>query len=556
MKTIFEKELKGRKIKGNLSDDKLKLFLEIKNLKSEEGALERISFQELKSLVLEHVPDEERIHEEVIKDICAQLALDLEIDQRRVAKGIEPERGRDGKLVLMVKLYAPGAKKKKDKEEEGKEEDENAQAKEDSNDEGMDLRNLNLFDNITEGQEVARIYPPLPGRDGLDALGNNLPAESGKEIKVKTDKTLEIVPCDDPEKSYQSIKSISHGYCELQSGTLRINPELRIKDSIDYRVGNLKFIGSVYIAKDVMHGFLVQAQDGIHIHGTVDGGSLICEQGSIIIDGGVIGAPARSIVASEDVHLTRAQNAQVDCNGIITLKEESRDSVFRTRSAVRAPEATFFGGVMFAVEGVEIGELGNEGGNETIVMLCSDIETTSGYEELITRIDKHEKAIALLEVHLGSFALMPERIQLLHSEHRKKMEKLSEKLKKLRKSLALLQKKQDELLATKDETRALQLNVMKIMHPGVKVSAGDVEFKCREAIEGPFTLYLEPDDKEFRKLDLKPFPEQQEKKKKVDQDRQKEEHSAEESSEAKQEEGKENKSQEEQTVTEEEKEES
>src|SRR5690606_7419459 len=129
------------------------------------------------------------------------------------------------------------------------------------------------------------IYPPKAGTDGIDALGNKISAESGQPYKPSFDKTLLIEQSADPAHDFQIVSAQEDGYIFDDGGKLGVRTELFVRDNVDFRYGNIDFIGSVKVSGDVMPGFNITARKGIEVLGSIRGGSLICMEGDIKVKG-------------------------------------------------------------------------------------------------------------------------------------------------------------------------------------------------------------------------------------------------------------------------------
>ena len=193
------------------------------------------------------------------------------VEERRIAKGIPPEDGTDGKPLYLVKKLTKQGEVKID-------------------DRGFaDYANLHLFDNVLKGQQVARIYPPKNGKDGKDALGVTVPSKPGKEFKYTNDKTLVLQDVNNKEHTFKVLVAETDGYLSDESGNFSIQEELFIKDNVDFKFGSIEFVGKVRVTGDVMQGFSISAKKGIEITGSVRGGSLIYNEGDIMVKGIVFG---------------------------------------------------------------------------------------------------------------------------------------------------------------------------------------------------------------------------------------------------------------------------
>jgi hypothetical protein len=179
---------------------------------------------------------------DVIDDIAQILSGGKKVEERRIVKGVEPENGADGKILFLVKRLSGEVEISVDSK-------------------GLaNLRMLHLFDNIAKGTIVARVYPPKNGVDGRDALGKVIQSKPGKPYKVNLERSLVLKASDSREDTFQIIVAESEGYLSEDGGRLAIREELVVNGNLDYHMGSIDFIGSVRIKGDVLPDFSVKAK--------------------------------------------------------------------------------------------------------------------------------------------------------------------------------------------------------------------------------------------------------------------------------------------------------
>ena len=482
MKGPFTKKAPPVAISGKLSDDRIKLFIDVERIA--DGELTRVKLVE----ALTEFIKPERLDTGVLDAIVHGInAGEKKIADRRVAKGIAPGEAANGKVVHLVRLYTGKAEVANGKTEDaGKEK------------QATDFRELQLFDNITKDQIVARIYPPRQGTPGEDAYGEVIPGPQGIEAKVVLDKTLAIQAAPTADATYQVIIAKQHGYLAFKDKVLAINPELVIKGDIDFHVGNVRFIGKIKVLGDVHPGFRVEAQDGIEIVGSSQRGTLVCSAGDILVKGPVFGGDGAKLVSGKIIKLSRAQEITIEAKAGIEIEKEARDCELLTQGAVLAPKGMIYGGKCLAVCGIEVKDLGNEGGIKTVVQLCADVEASSEYLDLNQHLEKHAQAIQMIKLHLGPLAENLGRIQLLKPEHRQKMEKLVAKLKELQVSQAKLLEKRQALMTSSKVSKTSRISYHGKVFTGVEVCAGTTEkFPIDAEIKGPGTIEYTWETKKF-----------------------------------------------------------
>jgi uncharacterized protein len=493
---LFSVETDKIKLVGRLSDDRVKLFLYAdlpKNTKSQKSGATEPAYQQhtvkredLLEILRNHIKLD-LVDYGVIDDVVAHLNQGEKVDKRRIAKGIAPGKGIDGKLLLLVKIFDGKAEMHADQNE------------------AVDLKNIHLFDNITKGQKIARLYPPKPGTSGVDALGQPIEAESGREAAVILDETLAFTSSEDPDQNYQLIVSKTEGYVHRKDKRLSIHEELIINQDVDYHTGNINFVGRVRILGDVMPGFLVKAGKGIHISGSVRGASLITSDGDIAIEDTIFGERGSAIVSAGDLHLSMAQELTAEVKGSIFVKQELRDCTVKVLGTVRIPDGRILGGSIFSPCGVEAKEIGNETGVTTVIHICSDVETTPEYETIVSSIEQHKKAADLLKLHLGPFVNHPNRIEFLAPPNQKKIKALYQKLQEVDQGLEALYEKRDELLKNAKIGVVPRINFLSRMYPGTSILSGEEVYTVQEELTGPASLEYHKEEGKFEIRELKPL---------------------------------------------------
>ncbi|RMG44688.1 MAG: DUF342 domain-containing protein [Candidatus Dadabacteria bacterium] len=474
MKTVLAEKTEQFSLTAKTSSDKMKLFVDVERL--EAGPIEASQITD----ILSGIVPAEMIHSDVVADIVKKLLNGEEIKERRVAKGKAPQPGRDGKLVLLVKPLDTRGNIQLD--EKGY----------------ADYTKIHLFDNIAAGQEVARIYPPSSGTDGTNVLGESVKAAAGKPYKASLNKTLKVEPVKKENTAYDSIIAQIDGYLEVDGNRLAIKDELLVKGNLDYHYGSIDFNGTVKIAGDLMPGFHVKARDGVEIKGNIERGSVSCTSGDIAVAGTVIGGDNTRLLAGGSISVTKGQHMDLEALGDITVEKESFGSSIKTGGTLLAKNARIIGGIVRAVCGAEIKELGTSAGTASRVIICNDLEARSDYLDVLAQIGSHEKAMELIELHMGPFAKVPEKIKKLSGDHQNKMLALYEKLKKIRESLERLNQKREKLRKEARFNALARVNIIGKIYAGTSISIGDTTLEVQEERAGPLSIELSEDRKKLK----------------------------------------------------------
>lgn len=481
MKVLFTKKTDKVEVTGKLSDDKLKLFIDVVKLDTSTVTGDNLTF------IIKEFVKEELLDLAVLEDIAKSLHKGEKVSERRIAKGKATEVGQDGKILLLVKKFSKQADIRPDSKG------------------FVNYSDLHLFDNITKDQILGRIYPPKKGADGVSALGEVLPGKLGQLVKPKIDKTIVVKKSERSDEEFEVLVSQAEGMLVEDQGILGIKDQLNIDGDLDFAWGNIDFIGKVVIKGEALKGFTVKAKKGIELNGGLSGANLNCAEGEIKIKGLARSSEISRVISSGDLTLNMAQELDAEVAGNIIITKQALDCKLRSAKGVSALQGEIIGGKTYAVCGVEAKNIGNQRGITTEIFLCSDIETTAEYMRLAAEIQSHEKAFELLKLHLGPLAQNPARIQLLKEPHRGKMQKLLAKLREVEGSKVKLDERRAAMLLEGHSSQSTRVNVIDTIYDGVVIHAGKNEYKQVGELKGPKSIDYLSKEERFEVGALKPL---------------------------------------------------
>lgn len=442
MKDIFKYEQSGLTLVGKLDPDGMKFFLD--------GSISpprEVPFEEILNQLLNHTK-QSLIHEDVVRDVAHNLTKGEAVKERRVAKGVPPQPGADGKVIFLARR--------------------------------LELKGVHVapkylgtpleIENIEVGRQVARVYKPKAGTPGMNALGKEIPAAAGKPTSVKWDAGLAVQT---GEESYDLLVAQKGGILGEEKDQLSLLDVLSFDGDFDHRFGSVDFNGSIRVKGDVKTDSYLAGKKGVYVGGGVHAGVVIrSSEGPIEIKGAVNGGASSKFECAGNFICNALQQAEVDTKGDILITKEIHNARCRAQGKIVGEQAQLFAAAVYASGSVWIGKLGNAAGVHTVVHLCTDVETRAEYRELLRSIENHEKAEHMLELHLGPLVKTPERVVHLQSMHRVKVEALFKKYREVQKSKAALLAEKEEKLKTAVASEEMSVNVSKVLYPGVEITAG------------------------------------------------------------------------------------
>ncbi|MHB8170450.1 MAG: DUF342 domain-containing protein, partial [Thermincolia bacterium] len=144
-----------------------------------------------------------------------------------------------------------------------------------------DFYNLNLIQNVVQGQILAVKSPSTQGTDGMTVTGQPLVAKPGKDKLIKAGKNTELMDND------TTLIAIAAGHVLYSSGKVGVYPVFEVNGDVDFTSGNIDFVGSVIIKGSVRQGFSVKAAGDVEVNGNIGGGAVFAG-GHIKVKDGIV----------------------------------------------------------------------------------------------------------------------------------------------------------------------------------------------------------------------------------------------------------------------------
>lgn len=262
-----------------------------------------------------------------------------------VAKGIEPVPGEDSKF----RYYQLGNKTPK--------------VKEDGN---SDYYELDLIDNVKEGEWLGEKSIPKNGVVGFTVFGNEIPTRMGRDVKLKYDpKTVES----SIEEDKEVLRAKIDGAVAIKHGRICVEKHLNIGSDVDFETGNIEFDGSVTIQGTVQDNFKVIATGNIEIKGQQGVGAIErieSTEGSVVVKGGINGRFRGEIVAKENIYVKFANECILTAGNEIHIGKYAYDSTIKADKILLDPsKGKIVGGKMEARHRIVSGSIGNAQERET-----------------------------------------------------------------------------------------------------------------------------------------------------------------------------------------------
>lgn len=350
----------------------------------------------------------------------------------------------------------------------------------------VNFKELNLIQNVVEGQPLAQKMLAERGKSGKTLYGRYLEAKNGKDIPIPLGKNVKL------DTDGRTIVATCNGQVLLSGSKINVEPVMEV-ESVNIKTGNITFLGTVIVKGNVDDGFNVKASGNIEVYGTV-GNSQIEADGDIIVSLGIMGRDEGTVKCGRSLWAKFIQNTTVEVEENVIVADGIINSnvTCNKRIILQGKRAAIIGGHLFATEEINAKSIGsNGGGSETVLEVGFDPRKKQRLDDLQAR--QAEVQHELEEVNLNMSTL----------ENQKQMRKSLPQDKE--EALALLYRKKGDLM---DETDSIAAEIQEIqdylrelkvigkvsasgtVYPGVKLYIRDVKEDIRTEIKS-VTFYLE-----------------------------------------------------------------
>ncbi len=385
--------------------------------------------------------------------IGTALALDQVSEPVLIAKGIAPVEGEPAKIQYS---FTPNALRGKPQE---------------LLDGRVDFYNLNLIQNVDEGQILAVKTAATPGTPGSNVLGEEIPAKPGKDMILAAGKNAEVI--DDG----MAVVARSSGHVIISGNQISISAVYEVKGDVDFNVGNIDFNGSVIIKGAIREGFSVKAVGDIDVADVVAGGQVVCG-GHLKVKNGVVRS---NVVAQGNIFTRFIENSTVQSGGDVIVSEAIMHSRANARGTVTVGgKGVIVGGSVRAGEEISAKIIGSHLATATELEAGVSPELRAEYQRLKKEflqkkedLDKALKAIKLLQQLQETMGQLPDDKKAI-------LVKVTRTHFELVKETEALKSAMEGVEFQIEQTERGRILVQGILHSGVKITIGSVYINIQD----------------------------------------------------------------------------
>lgn len=259
----------------------------------------------------------------------------------------------------------------------------------------VNFKELNLIQNVVEGQPLAQKMLPERGRAGKTLFGRYLEAKNGKDINLPLGKNITV------DSDGRTILAACNGQVLLINDKINVEPIMEV-DGVNIKTGNITFLGTVVVNGNVEDGYDIKASGNIEINGAV-GASRLDSDGDIIVSQGVVGRDECEINCGGSLWAKFIQNSKVKAEENIIVNDSIMNSEVsaQRRIILQGKRAQITGGHLFATETVLAKNIGSAGGGtETVIEVGVDPRAKHRLAELLEMQSKNLKELEGLDLNI------------------------------------------------------------------------------------------------------------------------------------------------------------
>lgn len=417
------------------------------------------------------------IDEEAVSKVISYKSKDF----TKVAEGLQPENGVDAELNFLFPI--PGTYNV----------NQEIALKEDKNG-NVDFHELNNLKNVVVGEILLEKTPPTPGTPGKNVLGLPVKQAPGRDKKIGVGKNVLL--------TQDGLKVVSKidGEPSFFQNVINVYPTHTINGDINFKTGNVSFLGTVVVKGNVTSGFKISAEGDVIIQGVVEAAEIVAK-GNITINGGVSGMGKCLLQCGGDFTAKYVDNVVLKCGGNIMVRESIMYSQIVCEGSIDATlgKGLIVGGDIKVGEVIHAKTIGSRLGTVTCLELGVKQKFSQELDEINDKIKENEKTLE----KIGAILVALEKLPDLNVEQKNTWNNLRKTTMSLKDDVAKSRERRDAVLvemASLARTGA-QVRVKQTMFSAVKITIAKSILTVADELEG-VTAYFDGKNIQYKPYEI------------------------------------------------------
>ncbi|MDR2471251.1 MAG: FapA family protein [Treponema sp.] len=365
----------------------------------------------------------------------------------------------------------------------------------------VDFKDLNIIQNVVEGQPLAVKIPAEEGTVGRTVTGKVIPAKNGRDIAMPLGKNVHVG--DDGA----TIIADMNGQVILGGGKINVEPVYTVQGDVNIKTGNIIFLGAVIVTGNVEDGYSIKAAGNIEVNGTVEKAELDAE-GDIIVHQGIKGSSSGLIRSGRSIWARFIENAHVEAGDMVVVSDgiiNSQVDAFK-RIICQGKKASIVGGRLRATEEINAKSIGSPtSGTETICEVGFDPKSKEQLETLEVQKAEADREIEEVQLNIQTLINIKKQRKSLPEDKEAYLNELMDKRQQLTEDLKKNKEETEKIQAFLATLKARgRVSAASKVYPGVKVLIRDAREDVRNEYRAVtfilenglvrVTKYEEPDE--------------------------------------------------------------
>ena len=409
-----------------------------------------------------------KFSEEVFHSILVDAGVSAEIDNDAVSKlCYQASRKRTQKNILI----AVGTKPVKGDDQRidflAKSSSENV-IKFEEFDEKKDYHNLNLFDNVEQGELIAEVFWATDGTPGVNGLGQHVEAMRGLMFTRERRAGRNVTMSEDGSQFFADVSG--RILYDQFRGVIEVSDTYEIRGDVGYKTGNIDFVGHVIVNGDVSDTYNIKAGLNIRINGHVGNSRIECGGDIDLI--GVDGKNEARVLCAGNFKGRYVHEAGIEAQGNIEIVKEAVNANLHSEKVIYATKGSIIGGDSIALCGIEVNEVGSDA--QVPTKLTAGISYILRQRVALLKADivVLEDSITKIEKKINPFVTNPRNLLSLNDDGRKQIQELTEEFKE---TVSKKEQMAIELKEIRDSSREdanPMINILAAVNPRVSLNLG------------------------------------------------------------------------------------
>lgn len=218
------------------------------------------------------------------------------------------------------------------------------------------------IDVVYQDDVIAEVTPEVAGIPGKDIFGFSKDPIKVQESMLKTDHTILKLT----DEGQVKLVAQENGYLERTKESLRIVPELVVRQEFKSTMGNIYFNNNIKFEKE-LEGAYIESEKNITVEDVVTSASLRCHDLTLLC--GINGQKKSLIEVYDDMRSNYVSESHLVVKNELTVNKYIYWSEVSAKTIV-GPDMKIVGGTTISYDSLEIGSVGSDtmSGRATIVV--------------------------------------------------------------------------------------------------------------------------------------------------------------------------------------------